>query len=875
MKRSLTDTALFAGFFLLLSGLWLSVDLGMDGATQVVRAMHVVAGLALLVPLVAGTVAHVRTRLLLRPNSVDMAARLNGLVLALVVLTGLGLMQGLFYYSDVIPPLTRAHLIATIALMPVTLWHVRAALRRHAGRREPGSVEGRRGLAHLGVSLLVLLAGVGSGLWLDAARNSPGSGQPVAADAASPFLPSRALTHGNSYIDTTRLERSEECGSCHADIYEQWADSMHRASATDPHFATGVDWFRRENGIAASRSCAGCHDPIPLLAGQLDTELTKMTDRAPAHEEGISCLVCHSIDNSAREAPGNASYRINAPGRSILGSGAAAEALQHLGGEAHSEAMMKRPLMQDPVFCASCHQQLASDNSTATDEEAPGQFGEWSRSHFSDQEGDTYKTCQDCHMPLVTANDPAAADGKVHSHRFIGSNHAHAITSGLDEQARLVLENLQSAVEMDLHEAAHQDRPDHLIIEVSVTNTGSGHHFPTGVTDIKEAWLELVATRDGKQLFASGLLDERHYLDEDAYSWRKVLIDHRNMPVDLHNIAVVKDTLFERSIPPSETDVARYEIPLHGQIEGTVDLRVTLRMRRANQRWNDWLFNFDGRTVPVVDINTQQIEIDPSTLGIAPSGAASVQTDELLTTDAVAAVPKGMVVIPAGKSLLGDALGEPDEQPPTRIELDSFAIDRYPVSNNQYQQFLQAQRVAGPVLKLPWAEKYNWKGSAYPEGRGDQPTILITRDEAEAYCRWRGAMRLPSEAEWEKAARGPTGHRYPWGNDWQAGHCEAVAGMDVPDRVGMCPQRDSAYGVSDLVGGVFEWTSDSYSAYDRTFLHPNANEWLVTFDPLMYSVRGSPPGQVGPATASYSRSGQNGYQRGRVGFRCVKERTAL
>jgi len=874
VKRGLTDTALFAGFFLLLSGLFLAVDLGVDSSAQVVRVMHVVAGLALLIPLIAGTVAHVRTRLLLRPGSMDMAARLNGLVLALVVLTGLGLMQGLFYYSDVIPPLTKAHLIATVALVPVTLWHVRAALRRHAGRREPGSVEGRRGLPHLGISLLVLLVGVGSGLWLEAARNAPGSGPAVAADAASPFLPSRALTHGNAYVDATRLERSEECGSCHPDIYEQWSDSMHRASATDPHVATGIDWFRRENGVEASRSCAGCHDPIPLLAGQLDSTLTDMTERAPAHQEGVSCLVCHSIDNSARESPGNASYRISAPGRSILGSGVAAGALQRLGGAAHSEAMMKRPLMQDPLFCASCHQQL-SDDSNEDDEAEPGQFGEWSRSHFSDREGGTYKTCQDCHMPLVTANDPAATDGKVHSHRFVGSNHAHALAAGLEEQAQLVLENLQNAVEMDLREAANQDRPGHLVVEVSVTNTGSGHHFPTGVTDIKEAWLEVVATRDGQRLFASGLLDERHYLDEGAYSWRKVLIDHRNMPVDLHNIAVVKETLFERSIPPSETDVARYEIPLQGRGEGTLELRATLRMRRANQRWNDWLFNFDGRTVPVVDIKKQQLAVDLSSLAIAAGDATSTQVEDAPTADAATTVPAGMVFIPAGRSLLGDSRGEPDEQPPSYIELDGFAIDRYPVSNAQYQQFLKAQRAPGPVLKLPWANKYNWEGNAYPEGRGDQPTILVTRDEAEAYCRWRGSMRLPSEAEWEKAARGPAGHRYPWGDDWQAGHCEAVAGMDVPDRVGMCPQRDSAYGVSDLVGGVFEWTSDSYSAYERTFLHPNANEWLVTFDPLMYSVRGSPPGQVGPATASYSRSGQNGYQRGRVGFRCVKEATAL
>jgi formylglycine-generating enzyme required for sulfatase activity len=867
VKRGLTDTALFAGFFLLLSGMWLSTGIGGESAAQIVLVLHVMAGLALLVPLIAGTVSHVRTRLLLRPDSMDMAARLNGIVLALVVLTGLGLMQGLFYYSALIPPLSVAHLVTAIALVPITLWHVRAALRRHAGRRQPGSVEGRRGLPHLGISLLVLLVGVGGGMLLDASRSDVGIAPTDVSPGASPFRPSRALTHGNQLLDASLLERSEECGTCHTAIYEQWAESMHRASATDPHVATGIDWFRRDNGIEASRACAGCHSPIPLLAGELEPESKEMTDRSPAHEEGVSCLLCHSIDNIAREGPGNASYRIKTPSRSILGSGAAAGAMQRLTGSAHSEAMM-RPLMQDPLFCASCHQQLPT---TAKEEALSGQFDEWSRSHYSEQGSESYKSCQDCHMPLIEANDPAAKDGKVHSHRFVGSNHAHAVSAGLEEQARLVLENLQGALTMDLRVAAIQNRAEHLIVEVFVTNTGSGHHFPTGVTDIKEAWIELVATSSGKQLFGSGLLDAEHYLDKDAHSWRKVLLDHRNMPVDLHNVAVVKKTLFERSIRPSQTDVARYEIPLREVRQGTVQLQARLRMRRANQRWNDWLFNFDGRTVPVVDIHLRQLEVDlPLTISPAKTPLTPINA-----TGPTPTVPDGMVYIPGGSSLLGDALGEPDEQPPQRIDLDGFAIDRYPITNAQYQQFLVAQDMSGPELKLPWADKYNWQGSTFPAGSDQRPTVLVTRDEAAAYCAWRGDMRLPSEAEWEKAARGPSENRYPWGDDWQAGHCEEVEGMDVPARVGMCPQRDSGYGISDLVGGVFEWTADSYSAYDRTFLHPNANEWLVTFDPLMYSVRGSPPGQVGPATASYSRSGQNGYQRGRVGFRCVKKDTAL
>ena len=475
-------------------------------------------------------------------------------------------------------------------------------------------------------------------------------------------------------------------------------------------------------------------------------------------------------------------------------------------------------------------------------------------------------------MPPVAANDPAATNGKVRSHRFIGGNHAHAVAAGFDEQARLIRDNLKKAVGMELRVSERQDEPGHLMVEVEIHNRASGHNFPTGVTDIKEAWIELVALNGEEPIFSSGLLDQDHYLDKDAHSYRKVLVDHRNLPVDLHNLMVVKGTLFERTIASGQRDLASYKVPVDSAQMASLQLVAKLRMRRANQRWNDWLFNFDGRTVPVIDIHQKELTVQLNELQL-PAKTTTEATVPI--NNAARQVPDGMVWIPAGPSQLGDQDGEPDEQPPQQIELTSFAIDRYPVTNANYGAFLRAQGAAGPVLKLPWAKAYNWKGLSFPTGSDQQPAILVTRDEASAYCRWKVKGRLPTEAEWEKAARGPANHPYPWGTDWQEGHCEEVEGRDVPPRVGMCPQRDSGYGVSDLVGGVFEWTADSYASYDRSFLHSNANEWLVTFDPLMYSVRGSPPGQVGPATASYSRSGQNGFQRGRVGFRCVLPGEAL
>ncbi|HIN85369.1 MAG TPA: hypothetical protein EYN06_02730, partial [Myxococcales bacterium] len=172
--------------------------------------------------------------------------------------------------------------------------------------------------------------------------------------------------------------------------------------------------------------------------------------------------------------------------------------------------------------------------------------------------------------------------------------------------------------------------------------------------------------------------------------------------------------------------------------------------------------------------------------------------------------------------------------------------------------------------RIDWAQKYNWIGQKYPPGTADQPAILVSREEAMAYCAWRG-KRLPREVEWEKAARGPTGLIYPWGNKWEDGACEALDGVEVPPQVGLCPNRASPYGIHEMVGGVYEWTADPYMAYSRSTLHRNANEWITVFGDPSYAVRGVPSGQVGPATTAASRSGHADNMRARIGFRCAQD----
>jgi formylglycine-generating enzyme required for sulfatase activity len=176
-----------------------------------------------------------------------------------------------------------------------------------------------------------------------------------------------------------------------------------------------------------------------------------------------------------------------------------------------------------------------------------------------------------------------------------------------------------------------------------------------------------------------------------------------------------------------------------------------------------------------------------------------------------------MIYIPAGELLMGTTEDEAQrlaeeydvhptlfltETPQRKVHVEGFLIDRFPVTNAQYKRFIEATGHGPP---------YGWAGRDYPEGQADHPVAAVGWQAADAYARWAG-LRLPTEAEWEKAARGADGRLYPWGNDWR----DDATRRDDPrwpqtraltTPVGAFPAGASPYGVMDMAGNVAEWTS--------------------------------------------------------------------
>lgn len=188
-------------------------------------------------------------------------------------------------------------------------------------------------------------------------------------------------------------------------------------------------------------------------------------------------------------------------------------------------------------------------------------------------------------------------------------------------------------------------------------------------------------------------------------------------------------------------------------------------------------------------------------------------------------VPEGMVPVPGGPFLMGsdpkvDRAAGPQEQPQRPVSLDAFEIDRYEVTNVHYLRFVMATGAVWPEF---------WMQDPFLEKMASHPVIGVSWEDAMAYCRWVG-KRLPTEAEWEKAARGEDGRMFPWGNEpagWlksNIAHSGSKRGFKYPPlaNVNRYDKGVSPYGVHQMAGNVSEWVSDWFDPeYYRSSLPDN------------------------------------------------------
>lgn len=207
----------------------------------------------------------------------------------------------------------------------------------------------------------------------------------------------------------------------------------------------------------------------------------------------------------------------------------------------------------------------------------------------------------------------------------------------------------------------------------------------------------------------------------------------------------------------------------------------------------------------------------------------------------------GMVFVEKGSFIMGYNEGAPNERPAHQVTITrSFYIDRYEVTNQQYANFVKETGHKPPK---------HWKDGKFPKGQEHFPVVNVSLEDARAYAAHYG-KRIPTEAEWEYAARGPDSRVYPWGNAWRSNAANTFeSGHNGPVKVGSYPLGRGPFGTYDQAGNVWEWTNTEYK--------PGSGLYVIkggSFAPLEDKPRASLRGYR-PANATQDN----------LGFRCVKD----
>ncbi len=339
------------------------------------------------------------------------------------------------------------------------------------------------------------------------------------------------------------------CGACHQQQYKDWTGSMHAQSHTDPLYDRYFIKASQQTDGAIEPFCAGCHTPVAVLHGAIPfpepPQGPEDTRVDPIEEAGVSCEYCHRIESYAEPHNGKAVIRGDG---TMLGPYGDSESTFHE--TAYSE------LQRTPEFCGGCHTVDHPTNGIHLELT----YEEWKASDWAAQA----VICQDCHMgsQLGAHVDTPGVAGlggperpHVANHNFVGPTLAF---SQNDEDRAASEALLRAAAEVAIGDPRTEDGAT--VIPVLVTNKAAGHSIPTGITELREVWLEVVATdANGAEVFHSGALDDAGEIAEGSVVYTTVVHDETGSKTTLFWNTVEKFSDYR--IPPNSTLTEEFRLP--------------------------------------------------------------------------------------------------------------------------------------------------------------------------------------------------------------------------------------------------------------------------------------------------------------------------
>lgn len=317
-----------------------------------------------------------------------------------------------------------------------------------------------------------------------------------------------------TFLTQEQLLDPESCKTCHEDHYREWSGSMHAYASEDPVFRAMNARGQRETGGQLGDFCIGCHAPMAVRMGETTDGLN--LDEVPRELQGITCYFCHNV--TAVEGTHNNPLHIASD---AVMRGGIKNPVANTAHKSEWSPLLDREELTSADMCGSCHD-IVLDNGV----ELERTYKEWQGTLFSNQVVEQQLTCGGCHMDGrqgLAANAPDVFLRKIHSHSMPGVDVALTDFPEMANQRRLVEVSLNTTVAASLCVSRSGEE---FVATVDLENVAAGHSFPSGATQDRRVWIEVVAYQGEDVVFSSGLVEDGEAVAprDDPQLWQ--LRDH-------------------------------------------------------------------------------------------------------------------------------------------------------------------------------------------------------------------------------------------------------------------------------------------------------------------------------------------------------------
>ncbi|MDD5771859.1 MAG: multiheme c-type cytochrome [bacterium] len=402
-------------------------------------------------------------------------------------------------------------------------------------------------------------------------------------------------------FDANEVVKPDACKECHSDIYKQWEKSTHSKAFIDPIWRAATKLFysgpETTGQIPEMKLCIKCHIPLDF-----SFDITKFTDENyeelfNLHSQATYCNWCHNMNKAvyigssginAETSPGGIySSTILGPRKDPRSMDTSDDEKTKMHNTEYSEFYTKSE------FCGLCHDMSELDNKLPIVQT----YSEWKKSPYNTNDPKIARNCQDCHMRQLTGvpatgstekiNNPGkAADNgpereHVWTHYFAGGNSIIPKFLGGDIHSFLAIERLNNAATLEIIEDGIYEKGKKTQVKVKIINSGAGHYLPTGMTILRQMWLQVKITdKKGAEIYGSGKTDNKGNLEKNTIIYNTVLGDKNGKPTI--NIALADRILYDNRIPPKEYVIETHDFVIPENAVSPINVEATLKYRTVS-----------------------------------------------------------------------------------------------------------------------------------------------------------------------------------------------------------------------------------------------------------------------------------------------------